>query len=484
MRTLKYLLLSILSGALSGLSFYRPELSFLIWFSPACLFFVIKSNSYKSAFFYSYVSGFTHFLTVIFWIGYVTKLGLFFLVLYLSLYWGVFAVLSRRFLNTRQAPLAVSFVWVLLEYIRTVYGGFGWALLGYSQSGFLQLIQVSNLLGPWPVSFLIVYFNTILFGIFDKENKIILKKQFLFFAVLLLLVLVYGQLQLQEKYLQARPLKVSIIQPNIPQGQKWDPLFYEDIKDTLGELAGNSQEGSLLILPEAAWPYIMLKENQEELKDFARRNRRDLIIGIVERGESGHYNSSFLVSWDGGIENKYRKIKLVPFGEYVPFRELLSFIEVITNFSDISRGEDFIVFSYKGFNIGNLICFEDIFPEFVSRFVQEGADILVNITNDAWFNGYPQAYQHLQIAVFRAVEQRRYLIRAANTGISCVISPVGRIIDSVRAGNKDVFIKGVLTEEVYPVSKITAYNKIGDVFVYAGIIFLFVYLIFIMVRKR
>ena len=475
MRTLKYLLFSILAGVLSGLSFYRPELSFLIWFSLALLFFVIKGNSYKPAFFYSYAAGFTHFIIVIFWIGYVTKLGLFLLVLYLSLYWALFAVLSRRFIDSKEAPLVVSFIWVILEYVRTVFGGFGWALFGYSQSRFLQLIQVSDLLGPWPISFLIVYFNAILFGIFDKKNKIILKKHLLLFTVLLLFVLTYGFLSLENKYPSERGLKISIIQPNIPQAKKWDPLFYGDIKDTLGELARISREDSLLILPEASWPHVVNKENQEDLEDFVKRNHRDLVIGVVEQKRNGHYNSSFLMSKNGNIENKYRKINLVPFGEYVPFRKFLSFIEVITNFSDISRGQELVIFPYKGFRMANLICFEDIFPRFVSRFVQKGADILINITNDAWFNGHPQAYQHLQIAVFRAVEQRRYLIRAANTGISCVISAKGEITDSVKAGNNDVFVRGVLTEEVYPVSKITVYNKIGDVFVYIGLIFLLVY---------
>jgi len=453
------------------------------------------------------MAGFAHFLVVVFWVGHVTKLGLTLLLLYLSFYWAIFAVISKKIMSSGRSPVTVSFVWVILEYARANFGAlaFGWALFGHSQYKFLYLIQSADMLGVWVISFVIIYCNTLLFNLLDKTDRKILIRQAIFFIATLFLLLIYGVFSFThapeshackgvDEWLSVRgfapernpeskeatavrppvtdgnKVKVSIIQPNIPQEQKWDPLYYQYIQDILAELLLQTTPDSLAILPEASWPYLTHKGNLKDLENFARKSGRDIVIGAVEKDNGNYYNSSLQMSKDGVLRNKYRKINLVPFGEYVPLRNFLSFIEVITSFSDVSRGKNPVVFSYKDLRIANLICFEDIFPRFVSRFVKAGANILVNITNDAWFKGYPEAAQHLQIAVFRAIEQRRYLIRAANTGVSCVISPKGEILKTLEIDNKDVFVKGVLTTEVFPVNKKTLYNKFGDVFVYIGII--------------
>jgi apolipoprotein N-acyltransferase len=205
------------------------------------------------------------------------------------------------------------------------------------------------------------------------------------------------------------------------------------------------------------------------LESFVGKSSRDIVIGAVEKEDDFH-NTSFLFLKDGSLVDRYRKMNLVPFGEFIPFREFLGFIPEVSAFGDIAPGNTYTLFPYKGAKIAVLICFEDVFPALVSRFVRKGATLLVNITNDAWFNGHPEAGQHLQSAVFRAVEQRRFLVRAANTGISCIISPYGKPSQVLRLGEKDVLFEGLLSGEVSSIAKRSVYNKIGDVLIYLGLL--------------
>jgi len=190
----KPLILSVLAGVVSGLSFYHPMLCFLAWFSLIPLFFVIKNNSYKLTFLCSYMAGFAHFLVVVFWVGHVTKLGLTLLLLYLSFYWAIFAVISKKIMSSGRSPVTVSFVWVILEYARANFGAlaFGWALFGHSQYKFLYLIQSADMLGVWVISFVIIYCNTLLFNLLDKTDRKILIRQAIFFIATLFLLLIYG----------------------------------------------------------------------------------------------------------------------------------------------------------------------------------------------------------------------------------------------------------------------------------------------------
>jgi len=465
----KYLFLSLLSGILSGVSFNLPYFSFLIWVSLVFLFIVIKKSSYKVSFLYSYLAGFIHFLTIVFWIGFVTRLGLFFLLLYLSLYWAVSGLTIKGFLDKRLNFLLIPFFWVIFEYIRTNLGGFGWALFGYSQFKNLILIQVASILGVWPISFLIISFNTILFNLLDAKRIKKVSSQLFIFFLLLFSFLVYGYFSLKNPLAKERIFLVTIIQPNIPQQKKWDSLYYQEIEDKLSSLLRRVPPQNLAIFPEASWPCLVNEGNLKELEYLAKSSYRDILIGVVEKIQGKYFNSSFLISKGGRVLAKYRKLKLVPFGEFVPLRRVLGFIPVVSSFGDISPGKKYSVFTYKNTKIATLICFEDTFPKLVSDFVKKGANVLVNITNDAWFRGYPQVVQHLQIAVFRAVEQRKYLIRSSNTGISCIISPKGEIIKSLRLRNKKIFVEGLLNGKIFPQEGVTLYSKLGDIFIYIGL---------------
>ncbi|RKY35553.1 MAG: apolipoprotein N-acyltransferase [Candidatus Omnitrophota bacterium] len=473
---LQILFFSSLSGFLTGLSFNSPNLSFLIWFSLIFLLRVLKNNSYPKSFFYSFIAGFIHFLTVVFWIGFVTRLGLFFLLLYLSLYWAIPSLGIKKLLEKNFNFLLVPLLWVVFEYLRAKWGGFGWALFGYSQFKNIALIQIVNLLGVWPVSFLIVLFNVVLFNFLEKRKLSQSLLSLLVFLFLLSSFFFYGYSSLKRPSFKDKSSLVSLVQPNIAQEKKWQTIYYQEIKDKLVFLLRQAPPGSLVIFPEASWPYSAGKDFAE-LKLLAKTFKRDILMGVVEKSEENYFNTAVLISKQGRF-SKYRKLKLVPFGEYIPLRRFLSFISVVNSFGDISAGKEVVLLNYKNLRIATLICFEDLFPDLVRDFVRKGANVLVNITNDAWFKGYPQVIQHLQPAVFRAIEERRYLLRAANTGISCIISPQGEIEKILRVNNKKIFVEGLLNGKIFLSQDETFYSQWPDIFIYIGGILGLVLLVF------
>ncbi len=476
----KFLLLSIAGGVISGLSLNSACLSFLCWFSLIPLFYVLKKSSFKLSLLFSYLAGLSHFLTVIFWIGFVSRLGLAILLIYLSLYWLFFGLLCKSFFCGRGRYLSASpaFLWVVLEYVRASFGGFGWGLLGYSQYKNLWLIQPAGITGVWGISFLIVYANIVLFNLFillDSKHLTGLAKpkrkpvflQALVFVFLMALSLEYSYFVLRKDYSKEAKLSLSIIQPNITREEKWAEGYSLINREKLFKLGRQAPLDSLLIFPEASWPDAVSELNLKEIEQFFSRLGRDGLIGTVIEEKGLFYNTALLVDKDSGITGVYKKIKLVPFGEYVPFRDYLPFIDVLNSLGDINPGKEYTVFSYGKAKISSPICFEDVFPDFVKEFVKRGANLLVNITNDAWFKGYPEAGQHLQSAVFRAVENRRVLVRVANTGISCIISPQGKISRRVSLGNKNVFVQGIRFSEVSLINSRSIYSRINS-----GLVFL------------
>jgi len=213
------------------------------------------------------------------------------------------------------------------------------------------------------------------------------------------------------------------------------------------------------------------------------------------RSQDVYYNSAYLLSEDGRITVHYDKLHLVPFGEFIPFKRLLYFVEKFAPMpiGDFSKGKDYTVFSFpirrdtrsenvtwklwKRVRFSTLICFEDIFPDLTRRFVKEGIDFLVNMTNDAWFHKTSAAYQHAQCSVFRAVENRIAVIRAANTGLSCFIDQKGRIVSTVKEGGEELFVGGFKSHAITLARTRTLYCVYGDIFAYLCIAFSCAYII-------
>ena len=474
------LFFSILSGGLLALAFNNGRLWILAWFAFVPLFFSLNNKTSKQTFWLFYVSGITFWAGTVYWLVNVTLVGTILLVLYLALYSAIFGLIIRPF--TRAARFCILFfipaVWVLLEYARShLLTGFPWDLLGYSQYLNLPVIQIADITGVWGISFLVILVNVAIVGIiWSLKTRLFSRLKVIVVSVILLfsLVLFYGYLRLAsfKPAPEAQAIKISLIQGNIPQELKWDSGARDSIMRSYFELTSQAAKDNsdLIIWPEAALPVVLEEEPEyySRLGEYLKTINKPLLFGSVTQKGGLYYNSALLLSGDARLLNQYDKLHLVPFGEYIPFRNSLKFMDTIAPIGDITRGKDYTIFKLPGFpaGFGVLICFEDVFPELARNFVSRGAGFLVNITNDAWFGKTPEAYQHLAASVFRAIENRVYLARSANTGVSAFISPLGKIISDLsdKKGN-NLFIAGYCSDSLkISKPKPSFYNLHGDIF--------------------
>lgn len=506
---------AVLSAVLLISSFPGFNLWIFAWFAFVPLFLALENQKPFRSFLIAYLIGFLFFLGTIYWLVHVSLPGMLIVVAYLALYFGFFGLIISLILAPARVSGFLAFrpglhtlflipaAWVALEWARSyVFTGFGWALLGYSQSYNLPIIQIADVSGTYGVSFLIVMFNTAVFlAIKNFRNKKKFLPPVVMSAVLIIAVCGYGLFRLNNVFTGER-LKVSVVQGNIPQDQKWDASFKERIIEKYSMLTFSlaDQKPDLIIWPETSVPGFI--ENEKTLLEWVRSTARlvnaPLLVGAPRYEEiNGHefyYNSAFLFLKDGSLDRYYDKIHLVPFGEYVPLKDLFFFVHRFAPrpIGDFVGGEKFTVLKFpierfvkekdhnwkliKKVGFGCLICFEDIFPDLARGFVKNNAGFLVNITNDAWFGRSSAAYQHAQASVFRAVENRVSVIRAANTGLSCFIDQTGRIISKVSKENNDLFVDGFKTQEIVLSRVRTVYTAYGDIFAYLCIFITVFYL--------
>ncbi|MBU0973068.1 MAG: apolipoprotein N-acyltransferase [Proteobacteria bacterium] len=481
---------AVVSGLMLTAAFPDTGAYYLAFVALVPLLVLIRAMTPQRAFYAGFVAGFIHYLTLIYWLvptitiygGLHPLLGistLTLLCLYLALYVGVFAFLMKRLdPSPVLTPLAGAFLWVGLEYIRTyALTGFPWGVLGYSQDSNLTLVQIADLTGVLGLSFLIVLCNGCLAQIYlylgpgpgagsRREIRILV----VYTLVLMAAALAYGNFRVRAidvLILNAAKPKVSVIQGNIRQDLKWDTAFKEATIEKYGRLslkaAGKHPE--LIIWPETALPfYYGYNTVHSNLVDgYVRLAKTHFLIGspAFEQGKENptFYNRVYLLTPLALVTGTYDKTHLVPFGEYVPLQAYLKFLGKITEQAgDFSAGErSFVPLAFKEHKTGVLICFEILFPNIASQFVKNGADILTTITNDAWFGHTSAARQHFSIAVLRAVENRRSVVRAANTGISGVIDPAGRILEKT-----NLFVDAAITQAVPALKDIFFYSRHGD----------------------
>jgi len=457
----KAILLCVLSAVLLALPFNNGKLWIFAWFGFVPVFFSLNNKSLKQAFFLFYITGIIFWSGTIYWLVHVTLAGTIVLILYLALYFAIFGLIIRP-CTKHSTPFALVFipsVWVLLEYIRSrLFTGFPWALLGYSQYLNLPAIQIADITGVLGVSFLVMMINVavveiIWSGIRGLRSRLI--TVVVLPILLLFLTLSYGYFRLfQRSALGARhPVRISVIQGNIPQNIKWEAYSRDYIVDTYLRLTREAAKDKpdLVIWPEAALPVIAEEQQPyyEKVKDLAKEINIPLLLGAVTCRQDRYYNSALLISREGRTLAAYDKVHLVPFGEYIPLRGILGFLQTIVPIGEATAGKEYTVFDTPA-RFSVLICFEDLFPELSRRCIKAGARFLVNITNDAWYKKTPAAYQHLAASVFRAVENRVFLIRAANTGISAFINPEGKIISSVKDNRgTEIFVTGHATQAIF-----------------------------------
>ena len=495
------LLLSIFCGVLLALAFNNGKLWIFAWFAFVPLFLTLENKSLRQTFLLFFAAGITFWASTVYWLINVTLVGTILLILYLALYFAIFGLVIRHSTKNSKAHIILfaPAVWVLLEYIRSHFlTGFPWALLGYSQYLNLPVIQIADFTGAWGVSFLVMLINVAIVEIiWSLKTKLWLRFKVIIFSLILLLslILAYGFSRLlSTKYLSGSQdsLKVSLIQGNVPQELKWDPAVPDLIMQNYFELTSKAIEDKpdLIIWPEAALPVVLEEEPEYYIKllQYFKTINKPLLFGSVTLRDDLYYNSALLISSDTRLLGQYDKLHLVPFGEYIPLRNVVGFLDTIAPIGDITRGKDYTIFKLPGnpIGFGVLICFEDVFPELARSFVRGGAGFLVNITNDAWFGKTPEAYQHLAASVFRAVENRVYLARSANTGVSAFISPLGKIVSNLsdEKGNS-IFISGFCTDSLRVLNnKPSFYNLYGDILPLACFLFLLYIIIFKNHRRK
>ncbi len=412
-----------------------------------------------------------------------------YLGLYVGLYASAFAWLVKRM--PAAASLGAPCLWVALELMRAHFlSGLPWMLLGYSQYQWLPIIQIADITSVYGVSFLIVLVNIALADLVLWAWRRFHRQPLLRFpwhapaaaALTVMVALVYGQVVLSNATPADAPsLAVGLVQPNIDQAHKWDQAYRRETLDRYAALTARASQGTdLVVWPEAATPFFFEEEPlyRVEVAVLVHRHGVPLLFGspALRRYPNGRpylLNSAYLLSPNGQITGRYDKRHLVPFGEYIPFHSSVLFFldKLVEGIGDFEAGTTPTVFGPAVVagdarpNISVVICYEVIFPNLVREFVAEGATVMATITNDAWFGASSAPYQHFAMVVFRAVENRIAFARSANTGISGLIDPSGRIISST-----PIFTEQAITGRLPLRQTTTFYTRYGDVFAYACVI--------------
>ncbi len=485
------IILSVCSGLGGFLAFPPIDISLFAWVSLVPLFFALrKTTGYREAFFCSYLAGAVFFAASLYWLAGVSVPGYMAVIVIMAFFHALFGLFARMVIKYSMSLLSLPFAWVIAEYSRGhVFGGFPWVLLAHSQYRNINLIQLADITGAYGVSFVVAAFSTAVYAWASGH-----KKKVSFFMLSLFLMIAstsYGIYRTGEAD-RGETAIISVIQGNISQDIKWLDDAAEDIARKYSQLSLKAAEGKpdLIVWPETSYPYLLADwdDSVSNMEEIFSDTGVPVLAGAVYETDGKYYNGAVL--FDGSSPRKvYRKIHLVPFGEYVPFEEYFENLRqhIDKPIGNFAPGKDYVLFPFKSLRktedpdgsitrrtvfhkAGVMICFEDVFPYIARNFALSGAGILINITNDAWFGDTAASRQHLQSSVFRAVENRTPVVRAANTGISCFIDRNGKVFSQVRAGKREIFIEGYDSAEIHSASVRSLYTVYGDIFVvFAGI---------------
>jgi apolipoprotein N-acyltransferase len=397
------------------------------------------------------------------------------LVAYMALFPAAWAWATRVLVDRSGASAlaAAPFVWVATEWLRTVlFGGFPWALLGYTQTTVLPIAQLASVFGVYGVSALIVLVSAGLARLVAGPPHGRWRLAAVA-GVLVAIVAGLGSWRVRDSGLtrEGTTVRVGLVQGNVSQDEKWDPAREEEILTRYLRLSGEAADrgAQLVIWPESATPFYFEESPRgRAIRAFARARHTWLLIGSDELAEGPptvSYNAAFLVDPNGDTKGVYRKVHLVPFGEYVPLRSLLFFAApLVETVSDFAPGDSVVVLPMGTTGVSTAICYEVVYPRLIRDGVLAGSQLLTTITNDAWFGRSSAPFQHFEMASMRAIEQGRYLVRAANTGISGIVDPYGRVLQT-----SILFTTGVFVGDVRLLHDLTIFGRIGDVLAYASL---------------
>jgi apolipoprotein N-acyltransferase len=476
------LIAAFFSGIFLALPFLFPILFPLSWLAFVPLFWALKrSESLPRGFFLGWLAGWVANLSGFYWLDYTIRVfggfppGASEIVFvgfaaYGALPLALFALLVRL-CGFGPLYLYPALFWVALEFSFPLL--FPWHLAN-SQSGFLSLIQSADIVGPYGASFLLVWLNTVLYArIFLSERDRTYLAGALTLSALLAASLLYGHWRLKEVESQAHAaptVKIAAVQGDIDIHRKWNMTFLASNLNSYRALTATVDDARLVIWPETAveaWVPESIVELPAEILPSLPRDAAFIFGARSFRGNPARpdvkaFNSAFLTDGRGRVSGFYHKQALLAFGEYLPFAALLSKLPGVPPIGDgFTSGDGPRTLDLPdGLKAAPLICYEDLMPGLARRFVADkGANLLVNLTNDAWFGNTAAPWQHARLAQWRAIETRRYLVRVTNTGLTSVIDPRGEMRSTL-----PLFSSGVLTVNVALLEGETLYVRFGDWF--------------------
>jgi len=525
-------------GFLLTLAFPRFDVAGFAWVVPGLLLAIAQGKSRGDSFRIGYVAGLAHFLSSLYWlllipVDWFPILGWISLAAFLALFVAAWVWLlagkigEGDWARRTRWSLAGAAVWVALEMVRArVFGGFPWDFLGVSQYRMVPLIQIASVTGVYGVSFLVAWFSLSLFSaaraiLGNPARRFVWQAEMALPLVTVIGLFIFGYLRAGPENSPGTLLRLTLVQPSIPQTLIWNPARDEQRFQQLIQLTGQALEESrkqdakgqviqivnpadlsdeptnqprlssngaggpsrteVLVWPESAVPELD-EAAFDAISRLAQSNRVWIIFNsedvVFQPDTTNYFNSAFLVTPDGRLADVYHKRKLVIFGEYIPLVRWLPFVKWLTPITgSFTPGDQPVTFALgdRRVNAAPLICFEDEFPGTARASAGNDVDFLVNLTNDGWFGDSAAQWQHMANAVFRTVENNLPLIRCANNGVTCWIDASGRIREILKDPAGGVYGAGALTVDV-PLTQAgigrapTFYHRHGDWFGWACVV--------------
>ncbi len=507
-------LLAVASGILQVLIFPSPSIYALCWIALAPLLIAIlgpaasrqtildrqgrnlTAISTWQGFLLGYACGIVWYAGSCFWVYHVMHVYgglsapvaagvLVLFCLYLALYHGLFGALLARAARHDDSPasrqhallralMLSPFLWVAVELARARITGFPWDLLGTAQVDNVPLTRLAVISGVYGVSFIIALVNAgLVAALFSAPLH---RSRMLSIAFAVALMLQLGTFAQPRKF--ATTENAVLVQQNISLDLLWTPSFLDQTLNELHALSlfpeniGSASGLRLMVWPESPAPFFDNNPTiRNSLSQLARKQNAYIVAGTIgtferqaQAGEAGDIaNRAVLITPTGEWVARYDKIHLVPFGEYIPFKSVFVFAEKLTReVGNFRRGTERTVFTAGDRRLAVFICYESVFPDEVRQFAQNGAQVFINISNDGWYGPWGAPGQHLNMARMRAIENRRWLLRATNTGITASIDPLGRVVAQAPRDIRTSLIAPYSFE-----SRTTFYTRHGDWFAYA-----------------
>ena len=514
-----------LTGLLATFCFAPCEQNWLCWIALTPLLAAVWFSGEKAKrrwlrdLLLGQVAGTVFFWSGFFWLRTVTVSGLVLVGLYLGLYFAVWGWVAGLFrprgplrapvkssrnwgqpfplgelpiearspwlssLHNLWLAFVLATAWAALEWIRGwLFSGWGWNGLGVALHNLLPVIQIAEYTGVPGISFVVAFANVIAISTvwrFYLETKMRIRRPHFDFTLTMAGIVGVAAFGIRQFQVQTptEPLRVALVQANVPREEKFSREFQDKTFQLFTRLTNlamaTKPPPQLVVWPESATPLPVLldRDNYQFVTNLAAAIKVDLLLGTIDADRQGDYNAALLVTDGGEAVQLYRKLHLVPFGEYVPGRHTVPFIARIVGDqvpADFTAGREPVVFRLTTDRIraAPLICFEDTLGELTRQFVLRGANLLVNVTNDGWFLKSAGSQQHLENAIFRCIENRLPLVRSANTGVTCMVNRYGRVTQVLRDASGSTFTEGVLsgTVTVPTGGRSTFYTRHGELF--------------------